>query len=62
MSDDRNRTEYLNVYAKTHYKRVPLNLKFDEYETLKAAADACGEPVNTFIKKAISERIQKQKH
>ncbi len=62
MPDDRNRTEYLNMYARTHYKRVPLNLKFDEYEALKEAADACNEPVNTYIKKAINERIQKQKH
>ena len=62
MPDDRNRTEYLNMSARTHYKRVPLNLKFDEYEALKEAADACNEPVNTYIKKAINERIQKQKH
>ena len=58
----KNRKSYINTYAATHYKRVPLNLKFDEYEALKEAADACGEPINTYIKKAITERIQKQKH
>ena len=56
----KNRTEYLNRYTRLHYKRISLNLKFDEFEALKAAADACNEPVNTYIKKAISERIQKQ--
>ncbi len=58
----KNRTSYLNEYTRSHYKRISLNLKFDEYEALKAAADACNEPVNTYIKKAINERIQKQKH
>lgn len=59
---NKNRTSYLNQYTRLHYKRISLNLKFDEFEALKEAADACNEPVNTFIKKAINERIQKQKH
>lgn len=62
MPTEKNRTAYFNKYQHDHYKRVPLNLKFDEYEALKEAADACNEPVNTYIKKAINERIQKQKH
>lgn len=58
MPTDKNRTAYLNEYQRKHYKRIALNLKFNEYETLKAAADAAHEPINTYIKKAIRQRIE----
>lgn len=44
-------------YAKKNYKRVPLDLRIEEYERLKKAADTAGIPVNTFIKDAIREKI-----
>lgn len=53
-----NRTRYKNEYAKNNYKRIPLNLKKDDFEILAAAAAAAGEPVNTYIKNAIAARIQ----
>lgn len=53
------RTRAQLKYAKNHLKRVPLDLQLADYEKLKAAADSCGETVNGFIKKAITERIEK---
>lgn len=44
-------------YAKTHYKRVPLDLQKTDFEKLKNAADQTGESVNGFIKNSINERI-----
>lgn len=34
-------------------------MQLSEYETLKAAADAAGQPVNAYIKQAIRERIER---
>ncbi len=47
-------------YAKEHLKRVPLDLSYDKYNEVKAAADESGESVNGYIKKAIDERIERQ--
>ena len=47
-------------YAMKKLKRVPLDMQKDYYEeVLKPMADSLGEPVNTFIKKAIEERIER---
>ncbi|MBR1533373.1 MAG: hypothetical protein IJ639_03340 [Ruminococcus sp.] len=46
-------------YAKTHLKRVPLDLKTQDYEELQHAAERAGESVNGFIKTAIKERIDR---
>ena len=52
-----NRNEYMKQYAKEKLKRVPLDLKHEEYNKLKAAADTVGESVNGYIKTAIQRRI-----
>ena len=47
-------------YEKKSIKRIPLDVQKSYYdEVLKPAAEAAGEPVNTFIKKAIDDRINK---
>lgn len=46
-----------NAYKKNNIKRVPLDMQIAEYEQVKAAADACGEKVNAYIKNAIRERM-----
>ncbi len=47
-------------YAKTHLKRIPFDVQKEYYdEVIKPIADSIGEPVNTFIKKAIAERIER---
>lgn len=51
------RKEYLNTYRKAKLKRVPLDLKIEDYEELKEAAAKAGDTVNGFIKKAIAERM-----
>ena len=48
-----------NAYKKQNIKRVPLDMQITEYEQLKAAADACGEKVNEYIKNAIRERMER---
>lgn len=44
-------------YNSKHIKRVNLDMQKTFYDELKACADELGEPVNTFIKKAIRTRI-----
>lgn len=51
------RKESMYKYAKNNLKRIPLDVQKEKYEEIKAAADAAGEKVNTYIKKAIDERI-----
>ncbi len=36
---------------------IKLRMTAEEKETIKAAADQCGESVNVFIKKAIEMRL-----
>ena len=54
-----DRTEYLLKYAKEKLKRVPLDLKKEDYERLKEAAEAEGMTVNGYIKAAIAEKMGK---
>lgn len=55
------RKEYLYNYQKEKLKRVALNLKKDKYEEVKAAADATGESVSGYIKKAVDIRLDSGK-
>lgn len=52
-----NKRKYDIEYAKTHLKRIPLDVTLQEYETIRGAASAAGTPVNTYIKSAIREKI-----
>ena len=48
-------------YNAGNIKRVPLDLQLKYYEeVLVPAAQAAGMPVNTFIKEAIKEKIERQ--
>ena len=49
-----------NAYKKQNIKRVPLDMQISDYEQLKVAADACGEKVNEYIKKAIQQRMDRE--
>lgn len=47
-------------YAKRNLKRIPLDVQQDYYnDYLKPAADAVSEPINTYIKKAVQQRIDR---
>ena len=52
-------TQYKNAYAAQHYKRVPLNVSKTDYEKIKTVAADQGETVNGYIKRAISERLER---
>ena len=58
LSDARKRANA--AYKKRAVRRVALEMQHADYDSLKAAADAAGESVNGFIKKACAERIQKE--
>lgn len=60
----------MNAYSKSGYeaskrykankiKRVPLDMQMEDYDRLKAAADATGKSVNAYIKEAIRQRIER---
>lgn len=53
-----SRKQSMMQYAKKNLKRIPLDVQLSEYERIKAAAVAVGEPVNTYIKTAISRRME----
>lgn len=65
MTEEQKKTYYTEAskraaakYAKKNLKRIPLDVQLSDYERIKAAAAAAGEPVNTYIKTAISRRME----
>lgn len=52
------KTQYNLEYAKKNLKRIPLDVQKEKYDQIKAAADIAGEKVNSYIKRAIDERIE----
>lgn len=46
-------------YKATNIKRIPLDVPIAQYEAIKAHADARGEKVNSFIKRAIRETMER---
>jgi len=60
MGNSESKTEYNIKYAKEKLKRIPLDVQKEKYEEIKAAADAAGEKVNGYIKKAIEERMKRE--
>lgn len=57
MGNSENKTKYNISYAKEKLKRIPLDVQKSKYETIKAHAEARGESVNGFIKRAIDETM-----
>lgn len=56
-----NKKEYDLAYKKEKLKRVPLDLTKEKYQEVKDSADRSGESVNGYIKKAIDQRIEREK-
>ena len=46
-------------YRKENVKRIPLDVQKEKYDEIKAAAESSGEKVNTYIKKAIDEKMER---
>lgn len=61
MDYPENKVKYNLEYAKKNLKRIPLDVQKEKYEEIKAAADLVGETVNGYIKKAVDERMQREK-
>lgn len=68
MTEEQKKSQYnesrkqsMMKYAKKNLKRIPLDVQLSEYDRIKAAADAAGEPVNTYIKNAINARLESGK-
>lgn len=61
MGNSENKTTYNMNYAKAKLKRIPLDVQKEKYEEIKAAAAAVDETVNGYIKKAIDERMERDK-
>lgn len=54
------KVKYDIQYAKKHIKRVPLDMQIEAYKELQAAADRAGEKINTYIKNAITQRMERE--
>lgn len=54
------KTQYNLEYAKKNLKRIPLDVQKEKYDQIKAAADIAGEKVNSYIKRAIDERMERE--
>lgn len=55
------KTQYNLNYAREKLKRIPLDVQKDFYDDLADAAAAAGEKVNTYIKKAIEQRMARER-
>lgn len=56
-----DKAKYDMEYAKTKLKRIPLDVQKEKYEEIKAVADSVGESVNGYIKKAIDDRMERDR-
>ena len=59
MAITTKRKEYIYQYAKENLKRIPLDVPKATYEEIKSHAEARSESVNGFIKRAISETMDR---
>lgn len=48
-------------YREAKIKRIPLDVQISDYERIKAAAESNGESVNGYIKRAIAQRMERDK-
>ena len=60
MPNSPNKKNYNANYAKTNLKRIPLDVQKEKYDQIKAAADTAGDKVNSYIKRAIDERMERE--
>lgn len=56
-----NKMKYTNEWKRQNIKRVALEVSLSKYDEIKQAADTSGESINGYIKKAIDERLYKDK-
>ncbi len=61
MATNESKAQYDMQYAKEKLKRIPLDVQKEKYEEIKQVADRLNESVNGYIKKAIDERMERDK-
>lgn len=49
----------VNKYVKNNYDRINVTFPKGQKEIITAAAEAAGESVNGYIKKAVEQRMQR---
>lgn len=54
-----NQKEYNKQYNKKTYKRIPLDIRNEEYAEIKEYIDSKGETVSGFIKRLIREQMER---
>ena len=59
MQEIDKKTQYNLAYAKKKLKRIPLDVQKEKYDEIQSAANAVGESVNGYIKRAIDERMER---
>lgn len=58
---NKKKIKYIMQYAKDNYKRIPLDVRIEDYERFLKASQKANESLNGYIKKAINERIEREK-
>lgn len=59
MATSKAQIEATLRYKAKKYKRIPLDMKLEEYEALKQYTDKTGESINGFIRRIIKENIER---
>ena len=62
MNYSKAKRDYNTQYIKDNIKRIPLDVQKDKFEEIKAAADASGESVNGYIKRAVDGQMNGEIH
>ena len=57
LSENQKQARY--NYANKSLKRIPLDVRKEKYEEIKAAATAADESINGYIKKAVDQRMER---
>ena len=54
-----NKKIYDQKWIKEHMRRIPLNVKNEDYDLYKAHVSARGESMTAFIKRAMKEQMKR---
>ncbi len=60
MATSKAQVEATLRYKAKAYKRIPLDIRIEEYEALKHYTDKTGESINGFIRRIIKENIESE--
>lgn len=58
MATSKAQMEATLRYKAKSYKRIPLDVRIEEYEALKQYTEKTGESINGFIRRIIKENVK----